>query len=114
MGEGYSVSAMTGDPQTPANWYPDPQNPAMLRWWDGQQWTDRTQPAQTTTETPVIQPTIIVQNTQAVRQENNTAMVYTRQQKGHSLLLHILLIGPFCLWINCIYITASPNHYWHI
>jgi hypothetical protein len=39
--------------------------------------------------------------------------VYTRQQKGHSLLLHLLLIGPFTLWIPAIYISVSPNHYWH-
>lgn len=23
----------------PANWYPDPHNPAQLRWWDGGRWT---------------------------------------------------------------------------
>jgi hypothetical protein len=27
-----------------ANWYPDPQNPAQLRWWDGMQWTPHTHP----------------------------------------------------------------------
>lgn len=37
---------------------------------------------------------------------------YVRQQKGHSLILH-LLIGIFVLWINVIVITVSPNHYWH-
>lgn len=37
---------------------------------------------------------------------------YTRQQKGHSLLLHLTL-GAIVLWIPAIYITASPNHYWH-
>ncbi len=25
-------------------WYPDPQNPAFMRWWDGRQWTGQTQP----------------------------------------------------------------------
>ena len=24
-------------------WYPDPQNPTIVRYWDGQQWTSRTQ-----------------------------------------------------------------------
>jgi Protein of unknown function (DUF2510) len=29
----------------PPNWYPDPRNPAILRWWDGQTWTDHTHPS---------------------------------------------------------------------
>ncbi len=29
---------------TPANWYPDPSNPLVFRWWDGRQWTNNTQP----------------------------------------------------------------------
>jgi hypothetical protein len=32
--------------QPPAAWYADPQNPAQLRWWDGQRFTEHTQPAQ--------------------------------------------------------------------
>lgn len=31
----------------PAGWYPDPANPASLRWWDGSQWTDHHAPAMT-------------------------------------------------------------------
>lgn len=27
-----------------ANWYPDPSSPGMLRYWDGQAWTDHTAP----------------------------------------------------------------------
>ncbi len=36
-------------PETPAGWYPDHNQPGMLRYWDGQRWTEHThqqQPAQ--------------------------------------------------------------------
>jgi hypothetical protein len=29
-------------PQQKADWYPDPQGQARLRYWDGQRWTDHT------------------------------------------------------------------------
>lgn len=29
-----------------AGWYPDPSNEALIRWWDGSQWTTYTQPTQ--------------------------------------------------------------------
>lgn len=32
---------------TPAGWYPDPGNPAFVRWFDGAQWTNHVQPANT-------------------------------------------------------------------
>lgn len=38
---------------------------------------------------------------------------YVRQQKGHSLTLH-LLFGALVLWIPAIYYSFSPNHYWHV
>lgn len=28
----------------PANWYPDPQKPGMVRYWDGARWTEQVQP----------------------------------------------------------------------
>ncbi|MGW6025140.1 phospholipid scramblase-related protein [Streptomyces sp. NPDC055099] len=38
---------MTTQSNTPAGWYPDPQGaPQLLRWWDGSQWTQHTNPGQ--------------------------------------------------------------------
>lgn len=31
--------------ETPAGWYPNPENPATERWWDGTAWSDQTRPA---------------------------------------------------------------------
>jgi hypothetical protein len=39
---GFTPQAVGGPPMP--GWYADPQNPTMLRWWDGQAWTARTQP----------------------------------------------------------------------
>lgn len=38
---------------------------------------------------------------------------YVRQQRGHSLVKH-LLFGGFVLWIPTIYYALSPNHYFHM
>ena len=36
---------MTGAPQTPPGWYPDPQVPGQQRYWDGTAWTQSAAPA---------------------------------------------------------------------
>lgn len=38
----------------PADWYPDPEQPGQLRYWDGTQWTDHRAPG---TGAPATQPT---------------------------------------------------------
>jgi hypothetical protein len=32
------------DPTSTGSWYPDPEDPTQLRWWDGRQWTDHRRP----------------------------------------------------------------------
>lgn len=46
QGQGQGTGGAQGQPggQPAPNWYQDPQNPAMMRWWDGQAWTPHTQP----------------------------------------------------------------------
>lgn len=39
--------------------------------------------------------------------------MYVRQQKGHSLLLHILLLGIGVGFFTIPYYSISKNHYWH-
>jgi len=36
----------------PQGWYPDPQHSELVRWWDGRQWTDQTQPGPTISPAP--------------------------------------------------------------
>jgi len=36
-----SNSRASETPLPPFGWYPDPAGTAMLRWWDGDAWTDR-------------------------------------------------------------------------
>jgi len=48
----YGATGMTASPapvvtQAPTaqgSWYPDPEDPSQLRWWDGRQWTDQRRP----------------------------------------------------------------------
>jgi hypothetical protein len=58
----------------------------------------------------------VIPDPQPARQESvrvsRDRAQYVRQQKGHSLTLHLLL-GVFVLWIPAVYISVSPNHYWH-
>lgn len=47
------VTRVTTHSNTPAGWYPDPQgDPQQLRWWDGSQWTQHTNPAQQVPQQP--------------------------------------------------------------
>jgi hypothetical protein len=40
-----TLVTMNAGPAAPSGWYADNRDPALLRWWDGQQWTEHTAPA---------------------------------------------------------------------
>ncbi|QSE94211.1 DUF2510 domain-containing protein [Rhodococcus pseudokoreensis] len=42
-------------PTPPPGWYPDPQNPAIIRYWDGVRWTANAHPNSLTTQ-PAVPP----------------------------------------------------------
>jgi hypothetical protein len=44
-------------PPTPADWYPDPEDPAGLRYWDGTSWTEHRAPAPVAAEAPSVAET---------------------------------------------------------
>lgn len=41
-----------------------------------------------------------------------SSLVYAREQKGHSVILHIVF-GGILLWIPTLYYALSPRHYFH-
>lgn len=56
-GQGGAAPQPPGEPAAPPpNWYPDPQDAARLRYWDGTRWTERTRPAATAPTTAAYRP----------------------------------------------------------
>ena len=104
------------DPTTPsgppAGWYDAKDGSSRQQWFDGIAWTDhfRSKPVGTVPQQPT-QATVAAPVLTDPRKARDKAQ-YVRQQRGHSIIKHVLL-GTFILWINVIYISASPNHYWH-
>ncbi|MDQ0612781.1 hypothetical protein QF046_000422 [Microbacterium sp. W4I4] len=88
---------------TPAGWYDD--GSGRQRWYDGVQWTDHFAP------TPV-QPMHTMGPMTSSQLNVKREVSYVRPQQGHSIVMHLLL-GVLVVWINVIYISVSPNHYWH-
>ena len=61
----------------PAGWYNDPQSPALVRYWDGNQWTAHIQPIQpppgpSQPAQPLHAPQMSGQPQQHLEQEQNT------------------------------------------
>lgn len=46
--------------------------------------------------------------------KEKTKAQYVREQKGHSLLLHILLCMVVVGFFTIPYYSISKNHYWHL
>lgn len=89
-----------------AGWYPDQSG--RLRWWDGAQWTEHFAPVVQPVAQPAHHQGPMTHRDLTVRRD----VIYNREQKGHSIILHVLF-GGVLLWIHTIYYAVSPNHYFH-
>ncbi|QWS69728.1 hypothetical protein SEA_WILLIAMSTRONG_62 [Microbacterium phage WilliamStrong] len=70
--------------------------------------------AQEPVHQPVAARNIEVSVSQPKVKQSRDRAQYVRQQKGHSFLLHWLVLGIFTVFIVPIYYSFSPNHYWHL
>ncbi len=109
-----------------SGWYPDPNGGRSRRYWDGNAWgpsepqgpyphgypqqggyyPPQQHPGHFPPQyvAPLVQPHVM--------QARDRAQ-YVRQQRGHSIIKHVLF-GWMLMWIPAIYYTLSPNHYWHM
>ena len=101
-----SCVAPIAAPATPAGWYDD--GTGRQTWYDGTKWTDQYAPAQPPAPQPVHSSGPATGGQLNVKRE----VIYNRQQKGHSIIKHLLL-GWIACYIPTIYYAVSPNHYFH-
>lgn len=102
---------MNMQPQPPpAGWYDT--GDGRLRWYDGFRWTDHYQvnPVASVQTMPAPQHRAGPMTAASLNVRRDVS--YVRNQTGHSLIKHLLL-GWLVGYLNVIYISVSPNHYWH-
>jgi LPXTG-site transpeptidase (sortase) family protein len=89
-------------PDTPAGWYPDSQDGGTLRYWDGQNWTDRIRPAEQPPPPPVAAKQSRPNPPDASRavegQVTHTSSLRSRLVITIVVLLPVAAIGAALLW----------------
>lgn len=95
----------------PADWYPVPEAPHTLRYWDGKAWTEHYAPAPTAAQPPQLQSGYSQQpqfNQPGYGPSHTTVIV--NQKKGVNHVLHLILtIVTFGLWLPVWIILAIAN-----
>jgi hypothetical protein len=62
----------------PVGWYPDPQTPHMVRWWDGTMWTHHVHPALSAPSAATAGPVVAGTHSDVERGEESPAIAWVR------------------------------------
>jgi hypothetical protein len=79
-------------PHVPAAWYPDPKNPALVRFWDGQRWTEHTAPG---AQPQAAAPAVAFYGPRTVMSSDKEAKTV---QASFAWLIAILTLGYMLPW----------------
>jgi hypothetical protein len=83
----------------PAGWYPDPDNAAAQRYWDGSQWTENRSPAQAAAPSAAVTPVAQA----PMGQVGGQPVVVQPQQKTNGLAVASMVLGILWLyWIGSV------------
>jgi hypothetical protein len=74
-------------------WYPDPSNPSQLRYWDGTQWTEHTQPVPQAAPQPSV---FVPPAPQPAYSQHTNSSGYGPGPKPDSYLVWSILATLFC------------------
>ena len=83
------------------DWYPDPDDPSMTRWWDGTAWTDMTHPASETPATPAVPMPVLLSPPSEVWHRPHLLAA------GLSFLIAGVLAGTQLVYMTAVYSIAS-------
>jgi len=79
------------------DWYPDPTNPTMMRWWDGMAWTENTRLLSENPEAAPVPPKTVVRRT----------LSHFPVISGVLFLLSGLMAGIQAMYMNTIFSMSS-------